>query len=151
MFQVQNSHNKDNANRNISINSKSQSSTAVSSSLSSSSSSTVKTTVPVKSNSHSFSAFNLSVQSENIRCFGTLRTQYPGSLPDTSVDPYRLLEDDLKDFYHDIRTALIKNTNQEELQTIATYYFDGQGKALRPMVAILVARAFNHHIYGDDG
>lgn len=101
-------------------------------------------------NIHNFSAFKLSIQSENIRRFGTLRTQYPGSLPDTTVDPYRLLEDDLKDVYHDIRTELMKNTNQEELQTIATYYFDGQGKALRPMVAILMARAINHHIYGDD-
>lgn len=39
------------------------------------------------------------------------------------------------------------NTNQEELHTIATYYFDGQGKALRPMVAILMARAINHHMH----
>ncbi|KAK6617571.1 hypothetical protein RUM44_005159 [Polyplax serrata] len=145
---VENSHSKGSSSRNISLSSKSLSSTAVTSSLASSSSE--HTTVPVKSNSYNFSAFKLSVQSESIRCFGTLRTQYPGSLPDTSVDPYRLLEDDLKDIYHDIRTELIKNTNQEELQTIATYYFDGQGKALRPVVAILVARAINHHIFGDD-
>lgn len=41
--------------------------------------------------------------------------------------------------------VLIRNTTQKELQTIATYYFDGKGKALRPMVAILMARAINYH------
>ncbi|KAL0271107.1 UNVERIFIED_CONTAM: hypothetical protein PYX00_008314 [Menopon gallinae] len=110
----------------------------------------LQTSIPVYYNINDFSAFKLSVQSENIRRYSTLRTQHPGSLPDTSVDPYRLLEDDLKDIYDDIRSELRKNTNQEELQTIATYYFDGQGKALRPMVAILMARAINHHMYGDD-
>lgn len=40
-------------------------------------------------------------------------------------------------------------TNQPELDTIAKYYFDGQGKALRPMVALLMARAINHHIHKD--
>lgn len=77
-------------------------------------------------------------------------TQFPGSLAEAHVDPYRLLDDDLKDVYQDIRTELRRNTNQEELHTIATYYFDGQGKALRPMVAILMARAINLHISRDD-
>lgn len=45
---------------------------------------------------------------------------------------------------------LERNTNQTELNTIATYYFDGQGKALRPMVAILMARAVNYHVYGEN-
>lgn len=40
-------------------------------------------------------------------------------------------------------------TNQPELDTIAKYYFDGQGKALRPMVALLMARAINYHIHKD--
>lgn len=40
-------------------------------------------------------------------------------------------------------------TNQPELDTIAKYYFDGQGKALRPMVGMLMARAINHHIHKD--
>lgn len=40
-------------------------------------------------------------------------------------------------------------TNQPELDTIAKYYFDGQGKALRPMVAMLMARAINYHIHKD--
>ncbi|XP_015124804.1 decaprenyl-diphosphate synthase subunit 1 isoform X2 [Diachasma alloeum] len=79
------------------------------------------------------------------RSMSSMQTQQPGSLPELHVDPYRLLEDDLKDVYDDIRQELIMNTNVEELKTIATYYFDGQGKALRPMVAILMARAINYH------
>lgn len=42
---------------------------------------------------------------------------------------------------------LRRNTYQEELYEIATYYFDGQGKAIRPMVGILMARAINYHMY----
>lgn len=41
-------------------------------------------------------------------------------------------------------------TNEPELDTIAKYYFDGQGKALRPMVAMLMARAINYHIHKDN-
>ncbi|OAD53901.1 Decaprenyl-diphosphate synthase subunit 1 [Eufriesea mexicana] len=80
-----------------------------------------------------------------VRMMSSMQTQLPGSLHDYQVDPYRLLEDDLKDVYEDIREVLIRNTTQKELQTIATYYFDGKGKALRPMVAILMARAINYH------
>ncbi|KAF7997701.1 hypothetical protein HCN44_008874 [Aphidius gifuensis] len=73
----------------------------------------------------------------------------PGSLLKENIDPYKLLEADLKDIYSDIRQKLIKSTNIEELQTIATYYFDGQGKALRPMIAVLMARASNYHEHKD--
>jgi len=31
-----------------------------------------------------------------------MRTQQPGSLPDIVVDPYGLVDDDLKDLYTDI-------------------------------------------------
>lgn len=80
------------------------------------------------------------------RMMSSMQTQLPGSLYDSDqIDPYRLLEDDLKDIYDDIREELIRNTIYKELQTIATYYFDGKGKALRPMVAILMARAINYH------
>lgn len=37
------------------------------------------------------------------RSFGSMRTQQPGSLPEYQVDPYHLLEDDLKDIYVYIR------------------------------------------------
>lgn len=54
------------------------------------------------------------------------------------------------DFSPSDQQELERNTNQAELNTIATYYFDGQGKALRPMVAILMARAVNYHVYGEN-
>lgn len=82
---------------------------------------------------------------KNVRLLSSMQTNQPGSLTHENVDPYKLLEADLKDIYSDIRQKLIKSTNIEELQTIATYYFDGQGKALRPMIAILMARASNYH------
>lgn len=96
-----------------------------------------------------------SSSSSNCRQLGlvvrAMQTQQMGSLPDHSrVDPYQLLEDDLKDVYEDIKKELVGNTSNEELRTIATYYFGGQGKALRPMVAILMARAVNQH-KGRDG
>ncbi|KAL6260090.1 hypothetical protein P5V15_007629 [Pogonomyrmex californicus] len=74
-----------------------------------------------------------------------MQTQMPGSLPDYQIDPYRLVEDDLKDIFDDIRLELVNKTTQEELQLISTYYLDGQGKAVRPMFAILMARAINYH------
>uniref|UniRef100_A0A8D8M3R2 All trans-polyprenyl-diphosphate synthase PDSS1 n=1 Tax=Cacopsylla melanoneura TaxID=428564 RepID=A0A8D8M3R2_9HEMI len=63
-----------------------------------------------------------------------------------TVDPYQLLEEEMKDLYTAIRKELISNTNQEELRTIATYYFDGQGKAVRPMVTVLMGKAINYHL-----
>ncbi|KAJ9573748.1 hypothetical protein L9F63_008872, partial [Diploptera punctata] len=90
---------------------------------------------------------SLMVLAGNARLLSSVRTQQPGSLPEYQVDPYRLLDDDLKDVYTDIREELRRNTTIPELQTIATYYFDGHGKALRPMVAILMARAINYHMY----
>ncbi|KAL0104799.1 hypothetical protein PUN28_016441 [Cardiocondyla obscurior] len=74
-----------------------------------------------------------------------MQTQMPGSLPDYQIDPYRLVEDDLKDIFDDIHLELVKGTSQAELQPISTYYFDGQGKAVRPMFTILMARAINYH------
>ncbi|TDG40236.1 hypothetical protein AWZ03_013347 [Drosophila navojoa] len=41
---------------------------------------------------------------------------------------------------------LQSGTSQPELDTIACYYFDGQGKALRPMVTMLMAKALNYHL-----
>jgi len=83
-------------------------------------------------------------QRNHCRRFTTLQDTDTDSL--SSIDPYRLLDDDLRDVYTDIRQELELNTNQDELRTIATYYFDGQGKALRPMVAILMAHAINYHM-----
>lgn len=81
------------------------------------------------------------------RTYGTMRTHQPGSLPEYQVDPYTVLEDDLKDVYEYIRNILRQNTYQDNLYEIATYYFDGHGKAIRPMVSLLMARAINYHMY----
>ncbi|XP_044002188.1 all trans-polyprenyl-diphosphate synthase PDSS1-like [Aphidius gifuensis] len=86
---------------------------------------------------------------KNSRLLSSMLPNQPGSLLKENIDPYKLLEADLKDIYSDIRQKLIKSTNIEELQTIATYYFDGQGKALRPMIAVLMARASNYHEHKD--
>lgn len=45
------------------------------------------------------------------RGLGTMHTQHPGSMPredHTPVDPYRLLEDDLKEVYSDMRMVSLK-------------------------------------------
>ncbi|KAF6206717.1 hypothetical protein GE061_017953 [Apolygus lucorum] len=86
----------------------------------------------------------------------TLSTQHPGpgsvSVPQyETVDPYTLTEDDLKIVNHNIRQELLMNTNSEELQRISTYYFDGQGKSIRPMIVLLMARALNYHMNGKSG
>ncbi|XP_066904758.1 all trans-polyprenyl-diphosphate synthase PDSS1 [Halyomorpha halys] len=82
------------------------------------------------------------------RCLSS-QASGPGSQPNYQpqrVDPYRLIEDDLKIVHAGITQELLMNTNEEELQRIATYYFDGQGKSLRPMVTLLMSRAVNYHL-----
>lgn len=59
----------------------------------------------------------------------------------SSVDP------DMKDIFIKIREEL--SGREPELCEVASYYFDGQGKAIRPMIAILMARAMNSHLRGE--
>lgn len=47
----------------------------------------------------------------------------------------------------DIKKEL--KSERTELEEIATYYFDGQGKAYRPMIVILIGRAYNRHCNQD--
>jgi decaprenyl-diphosphate synthase subunit 1 len=63
-----------------------------------------------------------------------------------AVSPFKLVENDLRTLYADIRDELW--TQRPELRQIASYYFDAQGKAFRPMVVVLVARALNRHVHG---
>lgn len=35
--------------------------------------------------------------------------------------------------------------SKEELNSLCDYYFDGKGKAIRPMIVVLMARALNIH------
>ncbi|KAM9308114.1 LOW QUALITY PROTEIN: all trans-polyprenyl-diphosphate synthase PDSS1-like [Gastrophryne carolinensis] len=60
-----------------------------------------------------------------------------------TIDPFKLRSSDLKHLYDDIRKELFMST--QELRDMCEYYFDGKGKALRPMIVILMAVACNAH------
>lgn len=57
-------------------------------------------------------------------------------------DPFSLAQKDLTSLYDDIKKELFVGT---ELKSLCDYYFDGKGKAIRPMIVILMARAMNVH------
>ncbi|XP_047014516.1 decaprenyl-diphosphate synthase subunit 1 isoform X2 [Ictalurus punctatus] len=57
-------------------------------------------------------------------------------------DPFSLAQEDLKNLYEDIKKLLV---SKAELKALCDYYFDGKGKALRPMIVVLMARACNVH------
>nr|XP_060515108.1 all trans-polyprenyl-diphosphate synthase PDSS1 isoform X2 [Panthera onca] len=59
------------------------------------------------------------------------------------TDPFKLGWRDLKDLYEDIRKELVISTT--ELKEMSEYYFDGKGKAFRPIIVVLMARACNIH------
>ncbi|XDV46950.1 hypothetical protein PO909_016746 [Leuciscus waleckii] len=58
-------------------------------------------------------------------------------------DPFSLAQKDLQDLYEDIKKQLL--VSKAELKALCDYYFDGKGKAFRPMIVILMARACNVH------
>ncbi|XP_075778664.1 all trans-polyprenyl-diphosphate synthase PDSS1 isoform X1 [Pelodiscus sinensis] len=58
-------------------------------------------------------------------------------------DPFKLGRKDLKNLYEDIKKELLVST--AELKEMCEYYFDGKGKAFRPMIVVLMARACNIH------
>ncbi|KAI9565348.1 hypothetical protein GHT06_009140 [Daphnia sinensis] len=55
-----------------------------------------------------------------------------------------LIRRDLASLYEDIREALGKS--QATLTPIAQYYFDGEGKAIRPVITMCLAKAINCHL-----
>uniref|UniRef100_A0A8C6TLS0 All trans-polyprenyl-diphosphate synthase PDSS1 n=1 Tax=Neogobius melanostomus TaxID=47308 RepID=A0A8C6TLS0_9GOBI len=57
-------------------------------------------------------------------------------------DPFSLAQRDLTSLYDDIKKELFVGT---ELKSLCDYYFDGNGKAIRPMIVVLMARAMNIH------
>nr|XP_033787306.1 decaprenyl-diphosphate synthase subunit 1 isoform X1 [Geotrypetes seraphini] len=59
------------------------------------------------------------------------------------MDPFKLGQRDLKNIYEDIKKELFVST--AELKDMCEYYFDGRGKALRPVLVVLMARACNIH------
>ncbi|XP_036375026.1 decaprenyl-diphosphate synthase subunit 1-like [Megalops cyprinoides] len=58
-------------------------------------------------------------------------------------DPFSLAQKDLNNLYDDIKKELF--VSKTELKSLCEYYFDGKGKALRPMIVVLMARACNLH------
>ncbi|XP_019363814.1 PREDICTED: decaprenyl-diphosphate synthase subunit 1 isoform X2 [Gavialis gangeticus] len=58
-------------------------------------------------------------------------------------DPFKLGSKDLENLYEDIKKELLVCT--AELREMCEYYFDGRGKAFRPMIVVLMARACNIH------
>ncbi|KAM8882196.1 all trans-polyprenyl-diphosphate synthase PDSS1 isoform 1-T1 [Synchiropus picturatus] len=59
------------------------------------------------------------------------------------TDPFTLAQKDLTTLYDDIKKELF--VSKEELKYLCDYYFDGKGKAIRPMIVVLMARALNIH------
>ncbi|XP_010612997.1 decaprenyl-diphosphate synthase subunit 1 isoform X2 [Fukomys damarensis] len=59
------------------------------------------------------------------------------------TDPFKLGWRDLKGLYEDIKKELLTST--AELKEMSEYYFDGKGKAFRPVIVVLMARACNIH------
>uniref|UniRef100_A0A3B4ZMM2 All trans-polyprenyl-diphosphate synthase PDSS1 n=1 Tax=Stegastes partitus TaxID=144197 RepID=A0A3B4ZMM2_9TELE len=61
-------------------------------------------------------------------------------------DPFTLAQKDMTSLYDDIKKELFVST--DELKFLCDYYFDGKGKAIRPMIVVLMARALNIHSNG---
>ncbi|XP_053779363.1 all trans-polyprenyl-diphosphate synthase PDSS1 isoform X1 [Desmodus rotundus] len=59
------------------------------------------------------------------------------------TDPFTLGKKYLKGLYEDIRKELL--ISPTELKEMSEYYFDGKGKAFRPVIVVLMARACNIH------
>ncbi|XP_013860869.1 all trans-polyprenyl-diphosphate synthase PDSS1 [Austrofundulus limnaeus] len=58
-------------------------------------------------------------------------------------DPFTLAQKDLISLYDDIKKEMFVST--KELKHLCDYYFDGKGKAIRPIIVILMSRALNIH------
>ncbi|XP_047424205.1 decaprenyl-diphosphate synthase subunit 1 [Mugil cephalus] len=90
--------------------------------------------------------FNLSLTSHNSRLlYPTLqscccRTTHSDA---KLKDPFTLAQKDLTSLYDDIKKELF--VSRDELKFLCDYYFDGKGKAIRPMIVVLMARALNIH------
>ena len=71
------------------------------------------------------------------------------------VDPYELVGDQLADLVREIHAdldrGLTTTTRQSaELAAMAKDYFDGKGKALRPVIGLCIAHAYNAHTGVED-
>ncbi|KAK2155396.1 hypothetical protein LSH36_241g02035 [Paralvinella palmiformis] len=59
--------------------------------------------------------------------------------------PYKLVAEDLSTLCNDIKKEL--SPSPAELKLLSQYHFDGKGKAFRPMVVMLAAKACNIHYH----
>ncbi|XP_038046592.1 all trans-polyprenyl-diphosphate synthase PDSS1-like [Patiria miniata] len=76
------------------------------------------------------------------RCFSTNSNVFPKE----TCSPEKLTQDELASLHGNICKELI--TERRSLQEVAQYYFDGKGKAFRPMLVLLTAGACNSHTHG---
>ena len=61
-------------------------------------------------------------------------------------DPFQLTKPELQSLVQDIHSELDMEMRGDcELREISKYYFDGQGKAIRPVIALCLGHAFNFH------
>lgn len=76
----------------------------------------------------------------------TSAAHIPDYVPRTStMDIFKVVQLDIIKIYEDIRKVL--QNSSIELKEISNYYFDGNGKALRPLIAVIIAKAINHHMF----
>lgn len=74
----------------------------------------------------------------------------------TITKPHQILSDereqkedvssDLARMVEEIHQELAKDQGQGQLEEMSTYYFDGQGKAIRPVLTLMMANAVNSHL-----
>nr|XP_042133939.1 all trans-polyprenyl-diphosphate synthase PDSS1 isoform X1 [Peromyscus maniculatus bairdii] len=95
----------------------------------------VKTLTPAFPNVHSISQFHQ--RTPAVCCCSQIQSG------EKYADPFKLGWRDLKGLYEDIRKELCIST--KELKDMSEYYFDGKGKAFRPIIVVLMARACNIH------
>ncbi|XP_001376077.1 all trans-polyprenyl-diphosphate synthase PDSS1 isoform X1 [Monodelphis domestica] len=86
-------------------------------------------------NKHSISRFHHTTRA--VGCYSKTQSG------EKYTDPFKLGRRDLTDLYEDIKKELLVSTT--ELKEMCEYYFDGRGKAFRPIVVVLMARACNVH------
>lgn len=73
--------------------------------------------------------------------------QEPDRQAKTHANPEAIIGNDLMHMFTNIKKEL---QSRCELQDIAEYYFDGQGKAVRPVITVLMSRAINTHLHNED-
>ncbi|XP_072019990.1 all trans-polyprenyl-diphosphate synthase PDSS1-like [Amphiura filiformis] len=88
---------------------------------------------------YQFSAYGGMPLSQNNRPLSTDTRSFPKE----TCSPEDLTRVELATLHQDIIKEL--QCDNKELQEVSQYYFDGKGKAFRPMVVLLMARACNIH------